>query len=358
MRYTRVKNLAHINPQRMNAPSGSCSEHRSCFFILIGLITLVGLVACNEPVKTTNQPDSTVTEMLADQGDGVRCEPDCEGRECGVDPRCGLSCGECTANQVCESAVCLSNEELGAQLSGGEEQAGIDQSQGGANGTNDCTPSCESASAQCGELCGMSCGTCSEGERCEDNHCICLPQCAGKSCGDDDGCGGQCTPCPRSESCETCALRLRVLSTSEVGGQVSAVQVALSLQLPEGAPHPQIADIHLMMTGPAILGRVGLAEALINANKQLIPDPATGMPYRVNGSTYSFMVLSTQNTHEIPTGDWLILDIQLGNTNAQPVQLKVVEREQTFAPPAADLQLWGASLGEGLVIWPALSQGE
>ena len=48
----------------------------------------------------------------------------------------------------------------------------------------------------------------------------------------------------------------------------------------------------------------------------------------------------------------------IGDTSAAPVQLQVVQREQTFAPPPADLQLWGASLGEGLVIWPALSQGE
>ena len=208
--------------------------------------------------------------------------------------------------------MCVSNDESGRQVEGGAEMGGGQGSQGGDDNPNDCSPSCESASAECGELCGESCGSCGDSQRCEDNRCVCIPQCADKSCGDDDGCGGQCSPCPRSESCEGCALRLRVLSTSEIGGQVSSAQIALSLQLPEEAPHPQIADIHLMMTGPAILGRVGLGESLINANKQLIPDPATGMPYRVNGSVYSFMVLSTQNTNEIATGDWLVLDIQLG----------------------------------------------
>ena len=119
-----------------------------------------------------------------------------------------------------------------------------------------------------------------------------------------------------------------------------------------------MADLHIDILGAAVMGRVGVGEVIVQAEKQLIPDPATGLPYRKNGQRHSFMILSTQNTQEIPSGDWLILDILLGDTSAAPIQLRVVEREQTFAPPPADAQLWGGSLGDGLILWPALRQGD
>ncbi len=34
------------------------------------------------------------------------CEPDCDGRECGADPRCGMPCGRCERGQVCETGSC------------------------------------------------------------------------------------------------------------------------------------------------------------------------------------------------------------------------------------------------------------
>jgi hypothetical protein len=80
--------------------------------------------------------------------DGVcaGCNPNCDGRECGPDPRCGYSCGECT----------------------------------GCYGEPD--PS----------LC-MDDGTCAM---------VCCPDCSGRECG-DDGCGGICGTCDPGCSCNT-----------------------------------------------------------------------------------------------------------------------------------------------------------
>jgi RHS repeat-associated protein len=33
------------------------------------------------------------------------CTPDCEGRQCGIDPKCGKSCGECGSGEFCQSAA-------------------------------------------------------------------------------------------------------------------------------------------------------------------------------------------------------------------------------------------------------------
>jgi hypothetical protein len=78
--------------------------------------------------------------------DGVceGCEPDCGDRECGPDPRCGHSCGECLG--------CDNQPDPG--------------------------------------LC-MEDGTCAV---------VCCPDCTGRQCG-DDGCGGACGSCDPGCSC-------------------------------------------------------------------------------------------------------------------------------------------------------------
>jgi hypothetical protein len=330
--------------------------------LMTALMTaLTSLTGCEGPRPSATPPN--LSQGDGGQGDGgqgaggqgageqLACVPDCEGRTCGVDPRCGASCGDCAEGTRCEGAQCVP-EAPAAGAQGAGAQAG------GGGGAGGCAQTCESIGAECGEVCGVRCGVCAEGSACEGNACVCTPQCAGRACGEPDGCGGACSPCPRSETCASCAVRLRVLSLEERGGVVSGARVALSVSLPEGAPHPELADLQLNITGPALIGRVGLGDVVVSAGKQLVPNPATGLPYRASGSRYSFMIMSTQNTREIASGDWLIIDLLLGDTSAQPVQLSVVQREQTFAPPPADLQLWGASLGQPLVIWPALRQGE
>jgi len=75
-----------------------------------------------------------------------------------------------------------------------------------------CQPSC--AGKECGnEGCDGNCGTCQNGQTCENGQCIngpCQPDCAGKDCG-NDGCDGSCGTCPEGNfqcvngSCECTA---------------------------------------------------------------------------------------------------------------------------------------------------------
>jgi hypothetical protein len=67
-----------------------------------------------------------------------------------------------------------------------------------------CTADC--AGRVCGgDGCGGSCGTCSDGQTCDDGVChradgSCAPSCTGRACG-SDGCGGSCGTCSHGQSC-------------------------------------------------------------------------------------------------------------------------------------------------------------
>ena len=279
------------------------------------------------------------------------CEPSCSGRSCG-DDGCGDTCGTCDEGFSCvegddASASCVASAGETSSTSGGDEA-----------GAEHCAPTCEETGDECGERCGERCGECSEGTICESGRCVCTPQCAGKVCGADDGCGGVCAPCPRVTNCEECALELRVISQERISDHASTARVLLSVVLPNEAPLPKVADLRFKLEGPGIIGRVGLGSAPISAGKSLVPDPTTGMPYRVDGSTYALMLLSTQNMDPIPSGEWLFFDLQISDTSSRPVTFSLIKREQTFAPPSADLMLWGEEYTEQIVIWPALSEGE
>lgn len=266
------------------------------------------------------------------------CQPHCVEGTCG-DDGCGGTCGPCTNGQVCQGEQCVNAES--------------------------CDMTCESENAQCGMVCGTSCGTCAAQHDCEQGQCICQPDCRNKTCGADNGCGGICEPCPRTQNCDSCVLQLKLIAEEATQGRVHTVRVELQVQLEEGAPKPQMADLRLQVKGPAVLGRVGLSDALINAQKSLVPDAQTGLPYRRSpaaegeqGDLYAFTILSTQNRQEIAGGSWLVFEFQIGDTRAQPVEISLVKREQIFAPIQADSLLWGDEFNQSLVIWPTLEAGE
>ena len=75
-------------------------------------------------------------------GDAGECTPDCSGLECGEDPVCGESCGECEGSEVCDSGQCV------------------------------CTPDC--SGLECGEdpVCGESCGECDGINVCDSGQCV------------------------------------------------------------------------------------------------------------------------------------------------------------------------------------------
>ena len=331
----------------------SLSKHVDGF--ILGLF-LLSLGACTPPPSKSLNPQN----LLEDQGVSQSadpsiqdfqdqntlqdpqnpqpvdsCQPLCDSQECGSDG-CGGECGQCLASQLCQEGRCIERVP-----------------------PSECIDTCSSTQSECGTVCGQDCGQCPQNSMCQQGQCVCIPMCTGKQCGQEDGCGGTCTPCPRAYSCEECIVRLNVIESTRISDQASNVKVALSVHLPDLAPAPEMADFRLKISGPALLGRVGLGSPLQSAQKGLIPDPSTGLPYRqISESTYGFTLLSTQNTRVISNGQWLIFDLQIGNTQSQPVTLSLQKREQTFAPPQSDALLWGDPFNAQLVIWPALHNGE
>lgn len=83
------------------------------------------------------------------QQEGAVCpdERECSRLECGPDPVCGTSCGNCSAGEACSDGACV-----------------------------ECTPSCDSK--ECGDDgCGGTCGECNGDMMCENDQCIASSSC-------------------------------------------------------------------------------------------------------------------------------------------------------------------------------------
>lgn len=76
-----------------------------------------------------------------------QCKPDCTNRVCGLDPVCGVSCGECRTGQACDDSV-------------GQCKA-------------ECVPDCSGRTCGVDPVCGVSCGTCGAGSSCDDDSGTC-----------------------------------------------------------------------------------------------------------------------------------------------------------------------------------------
>jgi len=174
--------------------------------ILVALGVLVGLAGCGD-------------------GGGSECVPRCGDRSCGLDPACGVSCGECPSGAVCnaegrcgqpapesltvcagyvdDSSCCFTEDVCGFA---GDGQCDC----GGACGWDkaDCTAKACRADGRCEEGCAADpdCGTppcpcdytrevCEAGAPCSADACGCDPDCAegGAACGPDGHCDPACT---------------------------------------------------------------------------------------------------------------------------------------------------------------------
>ena len=72
------------------------------------------------------------------------CVPDCTDLECGPDPICGQSCGECPATHYCEHGRCVPGP---------------------------CVPDCTDLECGLDPICGESCGECAANEECISGRC-------------------------------------------------------------------------------------------------------------------------------------------------------------------------------------------
>ncbi len=153
-------------------------------------------------------------------------------------------------------------------------------------------------------------------------------------------------------SCGDCQLPLQIVERDVRDGVTRQVVVALDYAPTDGDAQPAMADFRLEIDGPARLMQVGMGAALLDAEKELVQDSRTGKPYveRDDGS-YQFVLLSTRNTNTIGAGRLLLFRLALvPGEDANVVRVRLVQREQTFAPTAADATLWGVDNGGELVL--------
>lgn len=266
------------------------------------------------------------------------CSEACGERECGAAP-CGGSCGTCPGDEVCtDSGSCVPDP-------------------GQTSGETSCESSCDDLGFRCGEHCGEPCGVCDDGFECVENACECAPTCIGKVCGEDDGCGGVCEPCPTTETCADCPLRLWLVDqAASQDGTVMEATVGLQFAPVEGAARPTIADLRLEIGDGAHLFEVALGPPLADVGLTLRPDAWTGRPWTELGDgRVRMLVMSPVNHGQMRGGDWLFMRLALGSPDRParlPIVLRLIQREQTLAPPEADQMLWAVDLGEALVLWP------
>jgi len=114
--------------------------------------------------------------------EGSCCTPDCGARECGPDPVCGTSCGDCGAGEDCTV--------IGSCSSG-------------------CTPDCGIRVCGPDPVCQVSCGDCPENSSCTtEGQCIsgCVADCSVRECGPDPNCDVYCGYCGPDEICNGSGL--------------------------------------------------------------------------------------------------------------------------------------------------------
>ncbi len=141
------------------------------------------------------------------------CTPDCANMECGMDPVCGSSCGECSDGKECEDGQCVCVPDTTTGCYDGDvyhfDSCGnpgdklTDCSYGCSDGQCDnCTPNCNGLECGPDPVCGISCGQCDVGQDCNmAGQCICDVDyhLCGDSCVSDystQSCGQSCTSCP------------------------------------------------------------------------------------------------------------------------------------------------------------------
>jgi hypothetical protein len=125
------------------------------------VLMAVSLVGC--AVETPADQDEAIASAYAAVEAGA-CMPDCGGRVCGLDPICGISCGECRTGQRCDESV-------------GQCKA-------------ECMPDCSGRTCGVDPVCGVSCGSCGDGTTCNEDAGVCETRGSGGAGGSGGGGAG------------------------------------------------------------------------------------------------------------------------------------------------------------------------
>lgn len=225
------------------------------------------------------------------------CAPACHG--CGVEDGCGGSCG-CPEEQLCgPQRTCLPAKA--------------------------CTSTCAELGWTCGGVCGQDCGSCPAGALCD---------------------AGQCWSAV-DVSCPDCSLRLVKAGSEPLADGRRRLTLYIEYHPQAEQPLPRIVDLRLRTHSQATLVDAVAGEALTAAGKALYADPITGQNWRRRpDGDYQFLALSTVNTDSIGAGRLLTLTFEASG----PALVRLVKREQVFAPYAADAALQPQSYDNPVVV--------
>lgn len=208
---------------------------------------------------------------------------------------------------------------------------------------------CSCDGRECGfDGCTASCGECDGDDVCNAGICVagCTPSCSDAACGRADSCGGLCPPCPGDVNCTDCALKLTVVER-DLEGDEDVVTLALDL-VTDSSARPTLADLRFELIGASLDG-VALGRTLIDADKELLVDHATGKPYRaLPDGRVQVIVYSGNNNNPFDTGRMLFL--RLAVTDPAAASIALVPRTETFAPHAADEVLWGGGFEQPIYL--------
>ena len=138
---------------------------------------------------------------------------------------------------------------------------------------------------------------------------------------------------------------------------IQSLTLAVDFTPTGSMPAPALADLRLAVEGGVRLERIGITPDLLDAGKTLLRHPYTGKRYQLDrNGVHRFVLISSTGKREtkIPTGRWLLLrfafdEPQAGST--APAVFSLVQREDVFAPAAADLALQSEGYSGRVVVW-------
>jgi hypothetical protein len=174
-----------------------------------------------------------------------------------------------------------------------------------------------SADAYCGSVCGALCGVCDDSQSCYSGKCH----------------------APVTTNCEQCSLKLSIIDgDTQNGGPATRIVVAIDYQPTDGEPRPRLADLRLAASHPVHVVDVQQGEALTLAKKQIYRNPATHELWTVKkDGSFQLLAMAADNLERIEPGRLATLTF-IADTS-KPLSLKLVRRDQIFAPPDADAAL-------------------
>jgi len=372
--------------------------------------------------RTPSVPNKDAQQGEPAESSDPECKPKC-GATCGKPDGCGGVCA-CAAGMECKSGVCLDsacgpcrpNERCNgskcecvpkcdgracqADGCGGECACPPDMvvnAQGKTVPKDQCKDTCDGAKFQCGKLCGIDCGACGEGQRCDTGTCECSPVCDGTSC--SDGCGGSCDcagdkvcnaadacvssaqcqdtcestglkcgsvcgkecgscgdgqscvagQCQEGVSCTECGLQLRLLERTVLSNKLVRVKLAVDFEASSENSAPRLADIRIGADHVVKLVEAQSGPALSATGKELFVDESTQKPWQERpDQSYQLLAYSVSGTLRVRSGRLLTLTFDLAEPG--PVRFALVRHAQTFAPLDADNVLQSSTYDQSLVV--------